>query len=345
MDRHLRVGACLSLSGRFAQFGRQAALGLEAWRWRSLGGNAELIIEDDRSDRHSLEAVLPSVSARCDILLGPYSTVLARTAGRIAADSGRLVWNHGGSGDDVQCAQPGHMISVLTPTSRYGLPFARILADDSGALRDLCVVHGAGRFGRQVAEGTAAAAEQLGITVVRASPEEFPPASLSPDWDLFSAGVFEQDAELAARALRLPRPPERLCTVSAGVRDFSNAVDNPEGVFGIAQWFPGSRHQSLLGPSEEEFLRAYASAGGDVPDYPAVQAAAGAVIASHCARLTGSSQPKDLLEASAALDTSTLFGGFQVDSSSGTQLKHETTLVRWKDGELVTVPAPAPHPA
>lgn len=29
MNGRLRAGACLSLSGRFAQFGRQAALGLE----------------------------------------------------------------------------------------------------------------------------------------------------------------------------------------------------------------------------------------------------------------------------------------------------------------------------
>lgn len=343
MDRHLRVGACLSLSGRFAQFGRQAALGLEAWR--SLDGNAELVVEDDRSDRNILEAVLPGVAARCDILLGPYSTVLARAAGRIAADSGWLVWNHGGSGDDVQRAQPGHVISVLTPTSRYGEPFARFLTEDGGARRPLCVVHGAGRFGRQVADGTTAAAEQLGITVVRATPEEVPPASLPSGWDLFSAGVFEQDAELAARALRLPRPPRRLCTVSAGVRDFSSAVDDPEGVFGIAQWFPGSRHQSLLGPSEDEFLRAYASAGGGVPDYPAVQAAAGAVIASQCARLTGSSQREALWSAATALDTSTLFGGFRVDPASGTQMKHETALVRWTAGELAALPTTAPNAA
>jgi ABC-type branched-subunit amino acid transport system substrate-binding protein len=343
MNGCLRVGACLSLSGRFAQFGRQAAAGLEIWR--SLDRNAELVIEDDRSDRHALESVLPGVAARSDILLGPYSTVLARAAGRVAADSGWLVWNHGGSGDDVQRAQPGHMISVLTPTSRYGEPFARILVDDNGTRRDLCVVHGEGRFGRQVADGTAAVAEQLGITVVQTSPEEFPPASLSSDWDLFSAGVFEQDAELAARALRLSRPPRRLCTVSAGVRDFSRAVENPEGVFGIAQWFPGSRHEASLGPTEEEFLRAYASASGDVPDYPAAQAAAGAVIAAHCARLVGSSQREDLWATATVLDTSTLFGGFQVDSASGAQLKHETTLVRWKAGELVASPATAPYAA
>jgi ABC-type branched-subunit amino acid transport system substrate-binding protein len=342
MNGRLRVGACLSMSGRFAQFGRQAAAGLEAWR--SLDGNAELVIEDDHSDKHALEAVLPDVAARCDVLLGPYSTVLARAAGRIAADSGWLVWNHGGSGDDVQQAHPGHVVSVLTPTSRYGERYVRLLADEAGPRRDLYVIHGPGRFGRQVADGTAAAAEQLGLTVIRADLGAFPPEPLPHDWDLFSAGVFEQDAELTATALQLPTPPRRVCSVSAGVREFAQAVDDPEGVFGTAQWFPGSRQQVLLGPGEEEFIGAYASAaGGEVPDYPAVQAAAGAVIASHCARLAASSQREELWAAAADLRTSTLFGGFRVDLASGAQAKHEMTLVRWANGELAALPANTPH--
>jgi hypothetical protein len=90
----LRIGACLSLTGKFARFGRQAAAGLEAWR--SLTGAVDVIVEDDRSDRDVLGAVLPGVAARCDLLLGPYSTVLMREAGRVAADAGWLEWNHGG---------------------------------------------------------------------------------------------------------------------------------------------------------------------------------------------------------------------------------------------------------
>jgi hypothetical protein len=101
----LRIGACLSLSGKYAQFGRQALRGLEAWC--SLDGTADLLAEDDRSDRRTLETVLPGVAARCDLLLGPYSTQLTRAAGRVAAGSGWLVWNHGGSGDDVAGAHPG----------------------------------------------------------------------------------------------------------------------------------------------------------------------------------------------------------------------------------------------
>src|SRR5271167_4877898 len=90
----LRVGACLSLTGRFARFGTQAAVGLAAWQ--ALTDGVVLVIEDDESSPHQLEAVLPAVAERCDVLLGPYSTQLMRAAGRIAADSGWLLWNHGG---------------------------------------------------------------------------------------------------------------------------------------------------------------------------------------------------------------------------------------------------------
>jgi hypothetical protein len=230
------------------------------------------------------------------------------------------------------------VISVLTPASRYAAPFIRYLADDDDQPRQLCIAHGPGKFGQQAAEGAATTAAQLGIAAVRAEPDGFPPCGLSRPWDLFSAGVFEQDAELASRALALPDPPRRLCTLSAGVREFARAAGDPEGVFGIAQWFPGSQQEVLPGPSEEEFLRACAAAGGGMPDYPAAQAAAGAVIAAHCARLAGSIRGEDLWAAAASLDTSTLFGGFRIDPASGVQVKHDTVLVQWTDGEPRAIP-------
>jgi hypothetical protein len=151
--------------------------------------------------------------------------------------------------------------------------------------------------------------------------------------------VFEQDAELVARARRWPNPPRQVCAVAAGVRAFSRAVDDPEAVFGVAQWFPGRGNQVALGPAEDDFLRAYAGAAGTWPDYPAVQAAAGAMIAARCASLAGSTSRDELWAAASALDTSTLFGGFRIDPSTGAQLKHQTVLVRWTDGTLAAVSA------
>ncbi len=339
MIGHLRVGACLSLSGKFARFGRQAARGLEAWR--SLDGTADILVEDDRSDPRTLESVLPGVAARCDIVLGPYSTQLMRAAGRIAAESGWLIWNQGGSGDDVEEAHPGHVISVLTPTSRYAEPFLLKLASEPGGPRDLCIVHGPGSFGRQVAEGAEVIARRLGIRAMRVAHDDpIPPPGMSVEWDLFSAGVFEQDADTAGRALRWPSPPRQVCAIAAGVREFGRVIDDPEGVFGIAQWFPGSNTEVVLGPSEDDFVAAYAVGAGALPDYPAVQAAAGAVIATHCARVADSTSRDRLWTAAAELETSTLFGDFKVNPRSGAQLKHRAVLVRWTNGELAPAGAP-----
>lgn len=339
MEGRLRIGACLSLSGRFAQFGRQASVGLHAWS--SLDGAADLIVEDDHSDRQTLEALLPDVAARCDLLLGPYSTVLMRTAGNIAAQSGWLIWNHGGSGDDVEVAHPGHVVSVLTPTSRYAEPFLRYLASQDDRPENLCIVQGPGSFGRQVADGAAAMAPGFGLRAVRVGSDDFLPPGLSSKWALFSAGVFEQDAQTVGKVLRLPSPPRWVCTVSAGVREFAQAVDDPDGVLGVAQWFPGSGDEALLGPQEEEFVHRCAAEGLGQPDYPAVQAAAAAIIAAHSARLAGTTRAEDLWAGAAALDTSTLFGGFRIDAATGAQVKHEPTLVRWRNRQPAAVPRSA----
>jgi hypothetical protein len=71
-----------------------------------------------------------------------------------------------------------------------------------------------------------------------------------------------------------------------------------------------------------------------VPDYPAVQAAAAAVLAAHCARLAGSTSREVLWEAALGLKARTLFGGFKVNAD-GVQVGHETVLVRWDTGNPV----------
>ena len=337
----LRIGACLSLSGRYAQFGRQAAQGLAVWR--SLDGAADLVIEDDHSDRRALEAAMAHVAPRSDVLLGPYSTQLMRVAGRVAAESGWLVWNHGGSGDDVEAGYPGHVVSVLTPTSRYADPFLQLLAAGPPPPAALWVTHGKGSFGRQVADGAETTAGRLGIPTVRTGPGELPFDVPPPDWGLLCAGLFEEDVQTVGRALNLPHPPRLVCAVAAGVREFGRAVSNPEGIFGVAQWFPGSGHTAKLGPAEPDFLSAYAGKTGELPDYPAVQAVASAVLAAHCARLANGTAPELLWPVAATLDTMTLFGGFQIDPVSGAQIKHQTVLVRWTTEEPAAVQASAPQ--
>jgi hypothetical protein len=306
--------------------------------WAAADGGVGLRIEDDASDVRMLQAVLPGVAAHSDLLLGPYSTVLMRAAGDMAAEAGWLVWNHGGSGDDVETAHPGHVVSVPTPASRYAEPFLSYLARCPGPVPALRVVHGKGSFGRQVAGGAGAYARQLGFGRVSVgSAEAMLSGELPEDWALVTAGTFEEDTETVTRARSLARPPRLTCAVAAGVREFGEAVDNPDDAFGVAQWFPGSGQPSLLGLSEREFLAAYHAATCAPPGYPAVQAVATAVLAVHCARQAGRTDRDALWPVAASLDTATLFGAFKIDQATGAQTGHQTLLIRWADGKPVAI--------
>jgi ABC-type branched-subunit amino acid transport system substrate-binding protein len=323
----------LSLTGRYGRFGRQAANGLRAWQ-RLAGGDVELAVEDDGSDPEQFAARFPRVAGRCDLLLGPYSTQLMREAAQAMAEIDRVLWNQGGSGDDVQALAPGRVVSVLAPTSRYALPFVRTRAAEVERA-PLWVVRGRGRFGKQVASGAVDEAEREGLeTVARRVDNGFSFDDAPEMWDLFAAGRFEDDVAIVNAARSAARPPRVIGSVAAGVQDFATEVEGPDGIYGIAQWFPGRAEQPELGPAEREFLAAYAGVAESQPDYPAVQAAAGAVLALSCAELAGALDRKSLWEAAVALDTSTLVGGFRIDPSTGAQLKHTPVLVEWRDKSL-----------
>ncbi|MFD1543932.1 ABC transporter substrate-binding protein [Nonomuraea guangzhouensis] len=337
----LRLGACLSLSGKFARFGKQAGLGLDIWQ--SMTEGVELTVEDDGSDPDQLEVLLPRLAESCDILLGPYSTLLMRRAGALAEAMDHLIWNHGGSGDDVETAHPGHVVSVLTPTSRYAEPFIRHLA----AQRDphpLWILQGKGSFGRQVADGAERMAHSLNIRTTRLKPTGIHDFPAPEAWSLFCAGSFEEDAETVTSARSLPTPPRTVCAVAAGVREFGEAVDDPLGVYGVGQWFPGAGGRVELFIAEDDFLAAYRERAGSLPDYPAVQAIAAAAIATHCARQAGSTAREALWSAATTLETTTMFGTFKVDHRTGAQIGHQTALTRWgAEGPAIVTTRPR-HP-
>jgi hypothetical protein len=328
----LIVGACLSLTGRYGRFGRQAADGLKAWR-ALRGDDVEVRVEDDGSDPERIAPGLRQLATECDLLLGPYSTQLMREASRAMAALDGLLWNHGGSGDDVQTACPGRIVSVLAPTSRYAAPFVRARAEELHTV-PLWVVRGRGRFARQVSSGAITEAEHLGIQAIEKRTDHYDWLEDVPEaWELFSAGVFEDDAAIVNQARSARRPPRAVCSIAAGVRDFASLVEERDGIFGIAQWFPGRDPQAELGPNELDFVAAYRSVAGAWPDYPAVQAAAGAVVATHCAEIAGSVRSDALWAAAVELQATTLFGPFAIDRETGAQTSQTPVLICWRGGE------------
>jgi ABC-type branched-subunit amino acid transport system substrate-binding protein len=184
-------------------------------------------------------AIRAAEASRPDVVFGPYGSGPALAA---AAASNGVVWNHGGA--TARLARPAHprVVNMESPAYRYlAAVLETLAADDLGEGSQVVIMHVDTGFGREVAEGAAAAAaRRLGLLWRSIT---FRPGRVRdvlahvPAGDvLLSAGSFDDDVAVARwdskyrwRAVGL---------VAAGVDELRHAIgDRVEGLYGPCQWF------------------------------------------------------------------------------------------------------------
>jgi branched-chain amino acid transport system substrate-binding protein len=342
-DGRVLVGAVVSLSGRYASQGRLAAGGLRQAvdDIRSAGGVRladrhvfpELVVLDDGGTRVGVRQALDALTA-ADLVVGPYGSDLVRVAGAWAAERGRVLWNHGGSADDVE--RTARVVSVASPASRYLAAVLEAVARHRPSARVLVAV-GRGGFGQCAAQGARQAAGRLGMSVVGCVTHDAVPEV--PDVDvLLLAGSFEQDVALLRR---LRTRPAIIGAVAAGLGAFAvETARRHEGVLGPSQWEEGVNFAVDLGARPATVLRALRarvlptlSAGTETShiEYPTAQAYAVVLIALHCMEDAGSLDDGALAAAARRLRCTTFFGRFGL-AEDGRQLDHNMLVVQWRAG-------------
>lgn len=145
----------LSLTGRYARQGTEAAEGVRLWAGAS--GVQLTLVDDQGSKEVALQAYRGWIDTR-DLLIGPYASGLVRAIAPLVRDAGRVLWNHGGSADDL--AQPG-IASLPAPASSYFDGVVHEAADRK--VSRLIVVQAPGPFARAVADGARARASDRGV--------------------------------------------------------------------------------------------------------------------------------------------------------------------------------------
>jgi ABC-type branched-subunit amino acid transport system substrate-binding protein len=342
------VGASLSLSGPFQRQGERARDGLRLWvdhARDARDGPPRLIVLDDRS-RATLaqEHVRRLLSEeRVDVLVGPYSSGLVLAVAPIAAAAGEVLWNHGGTSDVIFQEAGRHVVSVPSPASDYlrDLP-GWIRRRAPGASR-VGILHAtSGTFAGQVARGAAEGARAAGFSEIRLMAFESPlrdasavlreAAEAEPDL-VVGVGAFPDDVVIARRRAALPARTA-LALVGAGLSAFGDEVGSlAEGILGPSQWEPMPVAAPLVGPDSGWFVDAFERAFHRTPEYPAAQAFALGVIFEECRRrCAGRLTRSDLLRAAHRLETTTFYGGFRLDPSTGRQVGHRVRLVQWRGG-------------
>src|SRR6266511_1074401 len=309
-----------SLTGPFARQGAEAAAGLELWAEEA--GAGLTILDDGGSRPAALSAYAAWIHQGVDLLLGPYSSGLVRAVAPAVCGAGRLLWNHGGSADDL--ARPG-LASLPAPASTY---FAGAVEEAAARRVDrLLVVQGRGPFARAVAVGAVARASAAGLDALEVAAGTLSAADVAGA-AVLAAGRFEEDVALVRRVRSWPRAPALLAAVAAGLPAFGEQLgDAAEGVLGPAQWWPSPRRPQV-GPSGADFAAGHRRRGGGEPSYVTAQAAAAGHLA-HAAHLLGL-QAEEVRR----WTTSTLLGAFALDAG-WRQVGHQVTTVRWRDGHMV----------
>lgn len=309
-----RAAAALSLTGRYAHPGRQAAAGLAAWaEWAGV----PLTIEDDRSEPARTGRLVAALARRVDLLLGPYGSGPARAAGEALAGQRFVLWNHGGAAVRPTEAR---MVDILAPAERYWAGLAGVLAADGADLHRVAVVLAPTGFGRATAAGAVASLAAAGarplaeLAIGPHGPVAAAGAALAAGAQtVIGCGRIEDDLalgrELAGRGVRVGLV---VCGIALAGTELGDAV---EGWLGAAQWLAGS------GPASPAPLPKGV-------DYPAAQAMAGGLVARAALAAAGTADPDALWDAARALRLDTFLGPFRVDAQ-GRQQGHAPAIVRW----------------
>jgi len=322
VTRVVNAAATASQSGSLALQGADAALGL---RWWATHSGVDIELRDDASSTSTARLEYRSwVDADVDILLGPYGSNLVRAVIPVVAGSGKLVWNHGGSADDL--AHP-MVVPLPAPASTY-LNGAVEIAAEVGA-EEILLAAGSGPFATSVGSGVRKQADRISLPV-----KQCELASLSAvAAEATKAAVLitaNFDREVAAIAKLSDTQFPLIACVAAGLPEFHERLgDAAEGVVGPVQWIPQATNPDI-GPSGAEYARRYQATYGNPPSYVAAQATAAGFLAEEAHRLD--LRPEQVQ----AWQTSTLLGSFALDES-WRQVGHRVHIVRWHEGHQITL--------
>jgi branched-chain amino acid transport system substrate-binding protein len=358
-------GLSLPLTGKYAAMGRQAEAALHYFanaanqRAGLKIGNAwhevDLICIDDESSPARCAEIYRSLcfEKRADVILGPYSSALARAAAPIVESARMIFVNHGGA-DDALYDRGYHMIvGVLSPASDYLRSFVRMLATLKFWRKRVALVATMSPFARAVAAGVEEAcaeraARRRGVKVrvkwnapfnLESSSQKLFPALVRNRINaLVSAGSFAHDVAVVRAVVAANLNIPVVACVAAGVGAFGAELgEQAEGIVGPAQWDESLDFAPELGVRPREFARAMRALSGAPADYTAAQAYAAAILAAAALEKAGTLDQERLRAEFSELRTSTLFGSFAIDRVTGRQIDHRMLLVQWHGGRKLII--------
>ena len=341
----IRIGATVSLSGRYSEPSAMVQNGYRLWekqvnqRGGLLGRPVKLVVYDDRSDPDTAFRLYQQLieGDRVELVLSPYGTPLTLQASQISetqqmvmlacSASGKAIWNRGYR----------YVFGMYAMADRYFIGLLDLMARQGH--NSVSIIHEASPFNIDVADGVENWAKRFGVTVnlkIAFAPGE---KQLTP--------LIQRAAQANAHGLIISTyPPDgyRLLELmqAAGWRPkalgmtiapihpdfYRNAGPIADGIFGPSQWEPDER---IPFPGTTKFIKDFQTTYHKLPSYHAGSAYAGCQILERAITDLQEIDHHRIRDYISSLDTVTVIGRFKVDHQ-GKQIGHNPILVQWQHG-------------
>jgi len=357
----IKFGISISLSGRYSIQGKESFEGLTLWVTdvNESGGifvgeygkkfPVDLIYYDDESSAENCKEIIEKLilEHKVNILVGPYSSGLTLAAAPIAEKYKKIVWNHGGSSDEIFKQEFKYLVSAITPASEYFSGIIDMIRKIDSEAKKIAIVRAEDSgFSENVATGAKLHGEKSGFNVT-----EF--KYLSGTKDFFSlltqikenspdiilgVGRADDDLLLAKQIVNNRVNARAIGLVVASIKEFGETLGkNADGFLGPSQWEEGIKIEPDLGPSATEFVNNFRKAYNKKPDYTAAQSYNIGLIIQKCIEDAGTLDDSVLRERANELDFKTFYGHFKTDPITGAQVGHKTVIVQWIHGDKIIV--------
>lgn len=342
----LRIGATISLEGKYAELSSMVRSGYELWVKQInsdggiLGRKVELVLYDDKSDADRAAALYQKLITedKVDLLLSPYGSTLTMEAARVSDKHGYVLLAASASSTAIWQQGFDSVFGVYSTADRYFIGFLDLLA--RRGLEKIAIVHGDATFHVSAAYGAEKWARLFGLDVVfrsqfSKSSQKFPEILDQLDKYKPDGLVFSSYPPNGYRFLRLLekasfKPPATAMAITPALPGFYSRVGSiAEGIFAPSQWEADER---IPFPGTKDFIYSFTQLTGKSPSYQACASYSACMILEHAIRQTGEISHSRIRDYIAALDTITIMGRFKVDDT-GRQVGHNSFVIQWQNGK------------
>ncbi len=339
----LVVGASVSLEGTYARTGEYQLQGYQMWvedvnrRGGLLGLKVELRYYNDKSDPNEAAKLYERLITvdQVDLLLGPYSSPVTKAAAPVVEKHKFPMVSAGAAATEIWTKGYRFLFQVYTPEDFY-MDGVIDLAVKAG-YKTAAVINEDTAFAKGTALGAMEKAKARGLQIVlheqygkgvkdlsslvlkikARNPDVILGGSYLPDSTLFMRQAKELDLHAKIFAF----------SVGPGLPDFyQNLGKDGEYVFGPSQWEP-----TLRIPGAREFAKRYQAKHGVEAGYHAAGGYGAGQILEAAVRKAGALDREKIRQALSALETTTIFGDYQVDAR-GLQVKKASYMTQWLKG-------------